>query len=96
MLAPPVVDIDHIGRQEGQLVSVDCDVTPHNGRPHGRVRCRFAGEVSGIKLGDGGVEVVGVESDNRRDPVVGVELGDTRTSVRKASARGSRPEERAR
>ncbi len=41
------------------------------------MRCCFAGEVAGIKLGNGGVEVVGVEGDDRRDPVVGVELGDT-------------------
>ena len=37
---------------------------------------RFAGKVSGVELRDGGVEVVGVERDVRRDPLVGVDLGD--------------------
>jgi hypothetical protein len=38
------------------------------------VGCRFAGEVACVELGDGGVKVVGVECDERRDPLVGVDL----------------------
>ena len=41
-----------------------------------RVGGRFAGEVSGVEFLEGGVEVVGVEHDARRDPVVGVDLDD--------------------
>ena len=37
---------------------------------------RFAGEVSGVEFLEGGVDVVGVEHDARRDPVVGVDLDD--------------------
>ena len=36
--------------------------------------CCFAGEVAGVELGDGGLEVVEVEDDNRPDPLVGVDL----------------------
>ena len=38
--------------------------------------CRFAGEVARVELREGGIEVVGVERDDRRDPLVGVDLDD--------------------
>ena len=41
-----------------------------------RVRGGFAGEVARVELGDGGLEVVGVERDDCRDPLVGVDLDD--------------------
>ena len=41
-----------------------------------RVGGRFAGEIPGIEFLEGGVEVVGVEHDRRRDPVVGVDLDE--------------------
>ena len=41
-----------------------------------RVGGRFAGEVAGVELLEGGVDVVEVERDARRDPVVGVDLDD--------------------
>ncbi len=41
-----------------------------------RVGGRFAGEVPGVELGEGGVEVVEVEHDARRDPIVGVDLDE--------------------
>ena len=41
-----------------------------------RVVGRFAGEVPGIELLEGSVEVVGVKGDERRDPPFGVDLGD--------------------
>jgi hypothetical protein len=40
------------------------------------VRGSFAGEVSGVELRDGGIEVVDVKSDNRSDPLVGADLDD--------------------
>ena len=39
-----------------------------------RVGGRFAGEVSGVEFREGGVDVVEVEHDERRDPLVGVDL----------------------
>ena len=41
-----------------------------------RVGGRFAGEVAGVELREGGVDVVEVEHDERRDPLVGVDLDD--------------------
>ena len=41
-----------------------------------RERCSFAGEVTGIELGDRGLEVVEVEHDGRRDTAVEVDLGE--------------------
>ena len=49
---------------------------PDDDRPRVRVGGRFAGEVAGVELLEGGVDVVGVELDGRRDPVVGVDLDD--------------------
>jgi hypothetical protein len=40
------------------------------------VRCRFAGEVAGVELSDGGLEIVGVEHDYRRDLIVRVDFDD--------------------
>ena len=41
-----------------------------------RVRRRFACEVPGIELCDGGVDVVEVEGDSCDHPLVGVDLSD--------------------
>ena len=38
----------------------------------------FAGEVSGVELRDGAVEVVKVEHDDRHDPFLGVDLDDVK------------------
>ena len=65
-------------------------------RPRVRVGGRFAGEVSRVEFRDGGVEVVGVEHDERRDPLVGVDLDDAEHIVRNASGRSSPRENRAR
>ena len=40
------------------------------------MRCRFAGEISGIEFFECSIDVVEVERDSRRDPVVGVDLHD--------------------
>ena len=52
---------------------------------------RFAGEVSGVEFLEGGVDVVEVERDDRRDPVVGVDLDDgerPRCGTPRAARRG--------
>ena len=42
---------------------------------------RFAGEVSGVKFLEGGVDVLDVEQDSRRYPFVGVVLNDLKGIV---------------
>ena len=37
---------------------------------------RFAGKVAGFEFGDGSVDVVGVENNNRRHPLVGIDFDD--------------------
>ncbi len=46
----------------------------HDDRPRLRVRGGVAGEVAGIEFGEGSVDIVDVERDDRRDPPVGVDL----------------------
>ena len=55
---------------------VERGVATGDDRPRVRVRGRFAGEVPGVELLEGGVDVVEVEHDVRRDPVVGVDLDE--------------------
>ena len=57
-------------------MSVERGVGPRDDRPCVRVGGRFAGEVAGVEFREGGVDVVEVEHDERRDPVVGVDLDD--------------------
>ena len=72
----PVVDVHPVRRRRGEFVPVECGVDPRDDRPRVRVGGRFAGEVSGVELREGGVDVVGVEHDVRHDPLVGIDLGD--------------------
>ena len=65
-----------VWRRRWQFVPVERGVGLRDDRPRVRVGGRFAGEVPRVELGDGGVEVVEVERDDRRDPVVGVDLDD--------------------
>ena len=74
--APTVVDTDPVGRRREEFVPVDCGVRLHDGRPGAPVGGRFAGDIAGVELGEGGVEVVEVERDVRHDPLVGVDLRD--------------------
>ncbi len=53
--------------------------------PHGRVGGRFTGEVSGIEFLEGGVEVVGVEYEHRRNSVICGDLDDDERSMRNGS-----------
>ena len=72
----PVVDVHPVRRRRGHLAPIERSVDPRDDRPRVRVGGRLAGEVSGIELLEGGVDVVGVEHDDRRDPLVGVDLDD--------------------
>ena len=37
---------------------------------------RFSGEIARVELGDGGLEVVEIENDDRCDPLVAIDLDD--------------------
>ena len=65
----PVVDVDPVRRRRGKFVPVERGVGLCNNRPRVRVGGRFAGEVPGIELREGGVDVVGVERDACHDLV---------------------------
>src|SRR6516165_11660999 len=61
--ASPVVDVYPIRR--GKFVPVERRVDRCDDRPRVRVVGRFAGEVPGVKLGEGAVEVVETEQHLR-------------------------------
>ena len=55
---------------------VERGVATRDHRPRLRVGGCFAGEVARVELLEGGVDVVDVEGDVRRDPSVAVDLVD--------------------
>ena len=71
-----VVNVHPIRRGREELAPVEPGVATCDERPCVRVGGRFAGEIPGFELRDGGVEVVEVERDERHDPLVGVDLDD--------------------
>ena len=73
---PPVVDTYAVGRGRRQLVAAHRGEATGDGRPRVRVDGRFSSDVSGVELGDGDIEVVDVEHDNRRNPLIGVDPDD--------------------
>ena len=75
-------------------MTVERGVGLRDDRPRVRVGGRFAGEVSGIELLEGGVDVVEVEHDERRDPLSALISTMRSNSVWNASGRWSRPEQR--
>ena len=92
----PVVDVHPVRRRRGKFVPVERGVGGRDDRPRVRVGGRFAGEVAGIELRDGGVEVVEVEHDDRRDPSSALISTTPSTSTWNASGSWSSPEKRAR
>ena len=60
---PPMIDVHKVRRRRGDFVSVVRGLDLRHGRPYVRVGGRFAGEVAGIELREGSVDVVGVERD---------------------------------
>ena len=61
-----------------------------------RVGGRFVGEVPGVEFLEGGVDVVDVEHDHRRDPLVGVDLDDAEKLHRGTPRAAVRDETRVR
>ena len=70
-----------VGRHRWELVPIQRSEAFRDDRPRARVGGRFAGEVSGVELGDGGVEVVELEHDECHDPFVSVDLDDAEEFV---------------
>ena len=60
---------------------IERSVGPRDDRPRVRVGGRFAGEVPRVEFGDGGVEIVELEHDDRRDLIVGVDFDDAQDLV---------------
>jgi hypothetical protein len=77
-LARSMIDVHRIRRARGDFVWIEPGDTPCDDRPRVRVGGSFAGDVSSIELGDGGVEVVGVKCNNRCDPLVSIDLVDAK------------------
>src|ERR1700730_6997334 len=73
---PPVVDARCVRRKTGYLVPVQRGVSLRGRRPCARIGSCFAGEGPSVEVFKGGVHVVRVEHDVRREPILGVELGD--------------------
>ncbi len=70
----PVVDGDPVRR--GYFLPVERGVKPRDNRPRVRVGASLACEVTGIEFLEGGVDVVGVERNERCDPIFGVDLDE--------------------
>src|ERR1700689_2103231 len=68
----PMVVVYPVLRHRRKFAPVECGEAPCDGRPGARVGGRFAGDVPGIEFGDGGVEVLEVEQDDRRKMAVKV------------------------
>ncbi len=58
-----VVDVHPVRRRRGKFAPIERGVGPRDDRPRVRVGGRFAGEVPGVELLEGGVDVVEVEQD---------------------------------
>src|SRR5580693_3315700 len=74
-----MVDVHTVCRRRGDFVSVVRGLDLRNGRPCVRVGGRFAGKVPSIEFLEGGVDlvdVVRVEQDLRRDPLLWVDLNN--------------------
>ncbi len=70
----PVVDVHPIRRRRGEFAPVERGVGTREDRPRVRVGGGFAGEVPGVELLEGGVDVIEVEHNAGHDPVVSVDL----------------------
>src|SRR5271155_1470455 len=68
------VNVYPLWRRRGELAPVERGISTCDDRPCVRGSGRLAGEVPGFELRDGCVEVVEIERDPGRDPVVGVDL----------------------
>ena len=76
-----MVDTRPVLRRRRERAPVQRGVGLRDDRPRVRVVGGFTGEVAGVELGEGGVDVVQVEHDGSRDSSVGVDLDDVRDLV---------------
>ena len=64
-----------------ELAPVETGISSCDDRPRAHVSGGFACDIAGFELGDSRVEVFEVEQDDRRDPLVAVDLDDAVGSV---------------
>jgi hypothetical protein len=72
----PVIDVYPVRRRGKGLATIERGGGRRDGRPRICVLGRFACEVAGFEFREGGVDVVEVEGDRRRDPLVAIYLND--------------------
>ena len=56
-----MIDVHPVRCCRGEFAPIECGVRPRDDRPRVRVSGRFTGEISGVELFEGGVDVVEVE-----------------------------------
>ena len=71
-----MIDVNRTGCRRGKRVTVERRVGPRDDRPGRGISGRFASEVTSLKFGEGGVDVVDVEREARDDAVFCVNLED--------------------
>ena len=71
---PAVVDTHHIRRRRRDFAPIVRNENTGDYRPSARVGRPFAGEVTGVELRIRGVDIVRIECDDRRDPLIGIDL----------------------
>ena len=71
-----MVDVNRFRSRRGKFATIESGGDPRNDRPCVCVGSSFTGEVSRVEFFEGGVDVVWVNHDVRRDPIVGVDLRD--------------------
>src|SRR6516162_3140533 len=70
-----MIEIHPVWRRWRELAPMkERGLSPCDDRPGVRVGCRLACGVTGFELGEGCVDVVEIETDTRRSPVVGADL----------------------
>src|ERR1700735_19406 len=74
--SPPMVFILEIRCRGWKFAPVNRAIRPYDDGPCVRVGGRLAGELAGIELSDGGVDVFEVERNGRYDPLLYVDLDD--------------------
>src|SRR5690349_20693444 len=71
-----MIDVREPSNNRSRFVSVEFVKRLHSDMPDGLVRSCFAREVAGFEFCERGVDVIDVELNGRRNPLVGVNLGD--------------------
>ena len=73
---PAVVDVDPVGRGRRQLTPPDGGVGLRDDSPRVPTRRRLTRQVPGVEFLERGVEIIGIEQGERREPTVAGDLDD--------------------